>query len=205
MLKLTKYGEKIQEDFLEQCKKDGTYQRVFEDFEDGTRLLESSVRSDGDYAAWCLLTYGEDALNTVYEWRDMECQYFVFTNNYCSVGFWELVRELRQCFAKCWDDGDSDIGVYDFYINGKEMCIIRDIKVYCHNLSEEEKKRRFKDGLYEFGACLDGCAWHDVMQARTLAEAKAEAEAWFIDYYQRGITSAESRIEFCKEILESLR
>ena len=205
MLKLTKYGEEIQKDFLENCKKDGTYKMVFEDFEDGTCLLEPSVRGDGDYAAWCLLTYGENALNTVYEWRGVGCEYFVFKNDYCKVGFWELVREIRKSFVTCWDYGDEDIGVYDFYINGQEMCSIRDIKVYCHNLSEEEKKRRFQDGLYEFNACFDGCAWHNVMQAKTLAEAKAEAEAWFVDYYEKGIVSAENRIEFCKDMLESLR
>lgn len=205
MLKFTKYGEKIQEDFLENCKKDGTYQRVFENAEDGTCLLEPSVRDVKDYAAWCLITYDGEALNIVYEWREMGCQYFVFENNYCNVGFWELIHELRNCFKKCWDNGDKDIGVYDFYVNGMKMCSIRDIDVNYSSWSKEKRKRRFEDGLYEFNACFDGCSWHNVMEARTLAEAKVEAEEWFIDYYQKSITSAESRIEFCKDILESLR
>lgn len=67
MNKINAYGEEIKFHFAEQCKKDGTYNKVYVDFEDGTCLLEPSVRNVQDYAAWCLMTYDEMALDIVYE------------------------------------------------------------------------------------------------------------------------------------------
>lgn len=106
MLKITKYGEKIQEDFLEHCKKDGTYKRVFEDCEDGTCLLEISVRGVKDYAAWCLLTYGTDAINIVNEWKGRceddvcWCTNWKDLDNAFIITYKELLDELKCCLSE---------------------------------------------------------------------------------------------------------
>lgn len=110
MLKITKYGEKIQEDFLEQCKKDGTYQRVFKDAEDGTIILEESIRGVKDYAAWCLITYGTDAINEVNEWREdcpndiCWCTNWLDLNNAFFITCSDLLVELNKALAEQKED-----------------------------------------------------------------------------------------------------
>ena len=78
MKKITEYGLKIQQDFLDKCKQDGTYQRVYEQYEDGTCILEESIKTLQDAVAWCLLTYDENAINEVNEWTSkawgFECE-----------------------------------------------------------------------------------------------------------------------------------
>lgn len=110
MLKITKYGEKIQEGFLDQCKRDGTYQRVFIDGEDGTCLLEPSVRGVKDYAAWCLITYGTSAITTVNEWREecendiCWCTNWLDLNNAFFITCAELLTELNKSLAEVKED-----------------------------------------------------------------------------------------------------
>ena len=110
MLKITEYGEKIQENFLEQCKKDGTYQRVFGCFEDGTCLLEESIRGVKDYAAWYLITYDTNALNIVDEWRDgceddiCWCTNWSDLDNAFFITYEELITELNKSLIEQKED-----------------------------------------------------------------------------------------------------
>ena len=110
MLKITKYGEKIQEDFLDHCKVDGTYQRVFEDFEDGTFLLQDSIRGVKDYTAWCLITYGTDAINIFNKWKeDSNCDICWCTNwrdldNAFTITYTDLQTELDKALAEPKED-----------------------------------------------------------------------------------------------------
>jgi hypothetical protein len=62
MKKITEYGLKAQENFLEKCKQDGTYQRVYEQHEDGLCILEESIKTLQDAVAWCLLSYDTYAI-----------------------------------------------------------------------------------------------------------------------------------------------
>ena len=105
MLKITKYGEQIQKDFLEHCKTTGAYQRVFEDFEDGTILLEDSIRGVKDCAAWHLITYGTDAINIVQGWQDYGdticwCTNWKDLNNAFYITYTELLIELNKSLAE---------------------------------------------------------------------------------------------------------
>lgn len=188
MNKINAYGEELKFNFAEQCKKDGTYNKVYVDFEDGTCLLEPSVRNVRDYAAWCLMTYNEMALDVVYEWRDVKDHNSLFKNEHCEIGICELIVELRKCYSVLWDVGDIDIGYVDLFIGGESKCTIK----------------QTSGSRFEFSACFDGCSWHNEMKARTLVDAMAEAEEWFREYYTKGIKSAEGRIAYCKFALECL-
>ena len=141
MLKITKYGEKIQEVFLEHCKIDGTYQRVFEDLEDGTCLLEPSVRGIKDYAAWCLITYGTDAINTVNEWKE-ECDGDICwsTNwrdldNAFTITCTDLLVELNKALAEPKEDMSIQLTLTGDEIEQLEQ-------VTCINIVD-------KEGLYQ--------------------------------------------------------
>ena len=102
-----------------------------------------------------------------------------------------------------WNDKDFDIGYYCLMVDETKLCSLRDILVKYRNWSEHERKRVFKDGLYEANYCLDGCACNWVLKARTLEEAKKEIEQYFIEYYTERIEGAKSRIKYCKKILEA--
>ena len=188
MNKLNNYGEDLRFNFAEQCKRDGIYKKVYVDFEDGTCLLEPSVRNVQDYAAWCLMTYDESALDTVYEWIAMGVGSQLFKNEHCEVYAWDLITELRKCYSILWDMGDIDIGYADFRIGGESKCTIRQVSGQC----------------FEFNACFDGCSWHNKMKAKTLSDAMIEAEEWLREYYKKGVQHAENRLAYCRFALECL-
>lgn len=102
-----------------------------------------------------------------------------------------------------WNDEDWDIGFYDFMVDEVKLCSLYDILVKYRKWSENERKRTFKDGLYEAKYCLDGCSCNWVLKARTLEEAKKEIEQYFIEYYTEDIESAKRRIEYCEKILKA--
>lgn len=189
MNKLNAYGEEIKFNFADQCKKDGTYSKVYVDFEDGTCLLEPSVRNVQDYAALCLMTYDEMALDTVYEWMRITSHGPIFKNEHCEVGMYDLIAELRKCYSVLWDIGDNDIGYIDLLMEGERKCSIKQIS----------------GSRFEFDACFDGCSWHNKMEARTLQDAMREAEQWLRNYYTKGIKSAKDRIAYYKFALECLK
>ena len=68
MKTITEYGRKIQQEFLEKCKKDGTYQRVYEQYEDGTCILEESIETLQDAVGWCLESYDTYAIIEINRW-----------------------------------------------------------------------------------------------------------------------------------------
>ncbi|MBR5544873.1 MAG: hypothetical protein IKU66_05305 [Clostridia bacterium] len=89
MKKITEYGLKIQQDFLDKCKQDGTYQRAYEQHE-GTYVLEENIKTVQDAVAWCLLTYDTLTLGTIVEWRK---------SSYSAWGLplEQLEREAQKC------------------------------------------------------------------------------------------------------------
>ena len=104
-----------------------------------------------------------------------------------------------------WNDDDWDIGCYDLMFDDREWAYLHYIPVKYRHWSEHEIKRTFKDGVYEAGYCLDGCASRWVLKAKTLYEAKKELEQYFVEYYQDGIESAKGRIKRCEKILKALK
>ncbi len=110
MLKLNEYGKKLVENFYEQCKTTGTYDKVFVDFEDGTCLLESSVRGVKDCAALYIITYDKDAIDTVKDWKEEDSSRFCWSTNWddmdnaFTITYDEVLNELRKCFTETIDD-----------------------------------------------------------------------------------------------------
>lgn len=64
---MTEYGKQLKHDFLEKCKQNGTYKRVFEDCEDGTHLLWETIETLEDIAAFYLVADEDFAYNRLCE------------------------------------------------------------------------------------------------------------------------------------------
>ena len=92
-MRLNHYGEKIVNEFLEKCKADGSYKKVYEDFEDGTFLLESAIENFHDECAWLYLTYDSNVFDTLEEWKT-HGEIYLFDN----VTYEEVENELRKMF-----------------------------------------------------------------------------------------------------------
>ena len=95
MKQITEYGVQIRQEFLEKCKQDGTYQRVFEQYEDGFCILEESIKTVADGVAWCLLNYDTDAINVVNEWINDEYSNIVWGD----ISLEQIKIELEKCIA----------------------------------------------------------------------------------------------------------
>jgi hypothetical protein len=98
---MTEYGKQIENAFYQKCKQSGTYKRVFEDFEDGTFLMEDDVETIEDAAGWYLATYSEWAYNTMCE----QVEYYDDDWNAC---FWKFkngtqctFNQLKAVLEKC--------------------------------------------------------------------------------------------------------
>lgn len=97
MLKITKYGELVQEMFLEKCRQDGTYQAVFEEHEDGLCLLEPSVKNAADCAALFLLNYEQDTLNVFESWQRESRDNIGWHGDGFKLTYTEIISELKRC------------------------------------------------------------------------------------------------------------
>ena len=97
MLKITKYGELVQEMFLEKCRQDGTYQKVFEEFEDGICLLEPNVKNVVDCVALFLLSYEQDALNVIEDWQKTTDDNIAWFGDGFRLTYPEIITELKRC------------------------------------------------------------------------------------------------------------
>lgn len=65
MFKITEYGERIRDEFIEHCKDCAKYDIAMDH---GLQVLEDCVRGAVDYAALCILNYDTMAIDTVEEW-----------------------------------------------------------------------------------------------------------------------------------------
>ena len=90
MKTITEYGLKIQQDFLDKCKQDGTFQRAYEQHE-GTYVLEKNIETVQNAVAWCLLTYDTYSLEAVDGW--MKTDYYSAWN----FPLEQLKAELEKC------------------------------------------------------------------------------------------------------------
>ena len=92
-MKLNNYGEKIINEFLEKCKANGSYKRVYEDFEDGTFLLESAIENLNDECAWLYLTYDNNVFDTLDEWKN-DGEVYLFDD----ITYEEVNNKLQKMF-----------------------------------------------------------------------------------------------------------
>lgn len=104
-----------------------------------------------------------------------------------------------------WDDTLAECGIYHLCINDKSLASIYDIRVKAETnikLHDWERKKLLDEGNYEFSTCFDGFSHSHYTNAATLEEAKAEAIAWFINYYTKGIEQAKERIKYCEKMVK---
>lgn len=104
---LNEYGKQLQKDFEEHCRACGVWEVMYAE---GTYVLESEVRGVKDYAAWCMITYSEDVIDTVREWQNDSNTGIAWTTNWkdpsnafiitCDA----LLNELDKCFTEVKDD-----------------------------------------------------------------------------------------------------
>lgn len=104
MLKITEYGERIRDEFIEYCKDCSKYD-IAMDY--GLYVLEGCVRGVKDYAAWCILNYDIMAIDVVKEWLVMGANKDICwsTNwndldNAFTITFSTLLAELNKCFEE---------------------------------------------------------------------------------------------------------
>lgn len=107
MIKITEYGKKLQKDFEEHCKARCLWEVMIEE---GTYVLEDAIRGIKDYAAWCMLTYDTDAIDTVRGWENESKTSIVWSTNWrdldnaFTITYNELLNELNKCLMEVKDD-----------------------------------------------------------------------------------------------------
>lgn len=98
--KITEYGQKIIAEFLEKCKVDGTYQKVFVDHEDGLCLLDPSIKTAQHCAASFLLNYEEDTLNVIRGWQKETQDNIAWYGEGFKLTYDEVIAELEKSIAE---------------------------------------------------------------------------------------------------------
>ena len=88
---LNEYGNKVVDKFLDKCKANGSYKRVYEDFEDGTCLLEEAIENFLDECALLYLTYDCYVFDTLDEWKK-DGETYLFDN----VTYEDVENELHK-------------------------------------------------------------------------------------------------------------
>lgn len=103
MLKITEYGERIRDEFIEHCKDCAKYDIAMDH---GLEVLEDCVRGVKDYAAWCILNYDIMAIDIVKEWRTPATPKICWSSNWddmdnaFTITFGELLSVLERCFEE---------------------------------------------------------------------------------------------------------
>jgi hypothetical protein len=103
MLKITEYGEKIRDEFIEHCKDCAKYD-IAMDY--GLEVLEDCVRGTRDYAALCILNFDTLAIDVVESWITPVTKTVAWSNNWNDpenafvVEFKPLLRVLQDCFEE---------------------------------------------------------------------------------------------------------
>jgi hypothetical protein len=119
MLILNEYGKKIQKDFEEYCRTRGVWEDMFEE---GTYVLEDAIRGIKDCTAWHLITYSEDAIDTVQEWEEESETGVAWSTNWSdltnafNITYVDLINELNKCFTEVRESMTIKLT-----LNGKEI------------------------------------------------------------------------------------
>lgn len=107
MLKITEYGEKIRDEFIEHCHDLAKYDIAMDH---GLDVLNDCVRGVKDYAALCILNYDTMAIDTVELWKAEATSQICWSTNWddpdnmFTITFDALFTELNKCFEEERDD-----------------------------------------------------------------------------------------------------
>lgn len=107
MLKITEYGERIRDEFIEHCHDLAKYDIAMDH---GLDVLNDCVRGVKDYAALCILQYDTMAIETVELWKVEASSEICWSTNWddpdnmFTITFDALFAELSKCFEEERDD-----------------------------------------------------------------------------------------------------
>lgn len=110
MLKITEYGERIRDEFIEHCKDCAKYD-IAMDY--GLEVLNDCVRGARDYAAWCILSYDTMAIDTVEEWRAMSSSAVCWSTNGDDLenAFVITFGSLRDILNRCFEEVKTEMDI----------------------------------------------------------------------------------------------
>jgi hypothetical protein len=131
MLKITEYGERIRDEFIEHCKDCSKYDIAMDH---GLQVLEDCVRGSVDYAALCILNYDTMAIDTVEEWQAEASNCICWSTNWDDpenaffITFGSLRDILNRCFEEVKEEMDIKMTFTDEEIKQIEEFTGREIK-----------------------------------------------------------------------------
>lgn len=134
MLKITEYGEKIRDEFIEHCKDCAKYDIAMDH---GLEVLNDCVRGVRDYAALCILNYDIMAIDTVEEWRTPASPTICWSTNWDDPenAFFITFGSLLNILNKCFEEVETDMSIQMTFI-GDEVKQIEEVT----GLAIEEKE-----------------------------------------------------------------
>lgn len=131
MLKITEYGNKIVEEFIDYCKICDKYDIAMDH---GLEILDECVRGVKDYAAWCIMSYDTMALDTVEEWFAEASSSICWSTNWDDpensffITFGSLRDILNRCFEEVREEMDIKMTFTEEEIKQIEEFTGREIK-----------------------------------------------------------------------------
>lgn len=120
MLKITEYGERIRDEFIEHCKDCAKYDIAMDH---GLQVLEDCVRGVVDYAALCILNYDTMALDTVEEWFAEASDCICWSTNWGDPenAFFITFGSLRDILNRCFEEEERDDMSIQITFTGEEI------------------------------------------------------------------------------------
>lgn len=110
MLKITEYGERIRDEFIEHCKDCAKYDIAMDH---GLQVLEDCVRGTVDYAALCILNYDTMAIDTVEEWFAEASSAICWSTNWDDPenAFFITFGSLRDILNRCFEEVREEMNI----------------------------------------------------------------------------------------------
>lgn len=105
-----------------------------------------------------------------------------------------MLNETKHNVA-CWDDSNSDIGIYCLMLNGDEILRIEEVEKYLRNCSRKPKCKYLMD------MCIWGSSHSHELAAKTIAEAKNECETWLAQNLKNRIEGLQKSIHYFQNLL----
>lgn len=110
MLKITEYGERIRDEFIEHCKDCAKYD-IAMDY--GLEVLNDCVRGVVDYAALCILNYDTMAISVVDEWQAEASNCICWSTNKDDLenAFFITFGSLRDILNRCFEEVREEMDI----------------------------------------------------------------------------------------------
>jgi hypothetical protein len=110
MLKITEYGERIRDEFIEHCKDCAKYD-IAMDY--GLEVLNDCVRGVVDYAALCILNYDTMAISVLDEWEAeaSDCVCWSTNRDDHKNSFFITFNALRHILNECFEEVETDMDI----------------------------------------------------------------------------------------------